>query len=214
MADTINPATIAATAEPEVINKVKETVAQPIESTEVEHKSYNDIIKGLITNGNKRYNDIRVRNVKSERMDSDYVRITFVVDKPIPAYVLQDDGTYKLDVSNNIFSSAYAISGMLKEYEDLAWLANEILGACDRAIDEDDDKPLGIINLLFNGSKIDVLSTHVEANKEYYNPFSTNKDAEAYISENNFFANNVIKITLGKTGKVASNRLMDKLLGF
>lgn len=177
-------------------------------------KNYSDIIKAEVAKPNvTRYDKIKVKNVKCERMD-EYVRITFVIDKAIPAYVLQDDGTYKIGTSTNIFSSSYAISGMLKEYEEQAWLANEILEACDRANEEDSDKPLGIINLLFNGSTISIISTHVEANTPYINPFTTQEDPEPYMSDNNFFANNVIKITIGKTGKVAVNRLMDRLLGF
>lgn len=163
--------------------------------------SYKDIIRKALSQGAKRINGLRVKNVNFSEEDN-YTRVSFTVDKPIPGNVLQEDGSYKIGVTNTIFSSLYAIAGALKEDEELGWMANALL-----------ENPKAL-NLIFNGSTIDVLQQSVEAGEEYYNSFTTKDNALPQVFDHATFINNVIKFKLGKTGQRMADTLAVKMMGY
>lgn len=163
--------------------------------------SYKDIIKKALSKGAKRINGLRVKNVNFSEEDN-YTRVSFTVDKPIPGNIIQDDGSYKIGVTNTIFSSLYGIAGALKEDEELGWMANALL-----------ENPKAL-NLIFNGAIIDVLQQSVEAGEEYYNPFTTKDNALPQVFDHATFINNVIKFKLGKTGQRMADTLAIKMMGY
>ena len=163
--------------------------------------SYKDIIKKALSQGAKRINGLRVKNVNFSEEDN-YTRVSFTVDKPIPGNVLQADGSYKIGLTNTIFTSLYAIAGALKEDEELGWMANALL-----------ENPKAL-NLIFNGCVIDVLQQIVEAGEEYYNPFTTKENALPQVFDHTTPINNIIKFKLGKTGQRMADTLAVKMMGY
>lgn len=165
-------------------------------------RTMKDIIKELMAKGCKRINDVTVKNVVVEEFDN-YVRATLVTREGIDAYVSDDNGaTYHKGKSNNIFSSTFAIAGTLKENEELSWMANSII-----------EHP-NILNLILNGSKIDVIVEEVAKGEEYINPFTTKVNPEPTTFDNDTIIKYIVDIKLGKSGMRMADKLADKLMGF
>lgn len=165
-------------------------------------RTMKDIIKELMVKGCKRVNDVTVKNVVVEEFDN-YVRATLVTREAIDAYVSDDNGaTYHKGKSNNIFSSTFAIAGTLKENEELSWMANSII-----------EHP-NILNLILNGSKIDVIVEEVAKGEEYINPFTTKVNPEPTTFDNDTIIKYIVDIKLGKSGMRMADKLADKLMGF
>ena len=164
--------------------------------------NYNNIIKTLLAEGAKRVNNIRIKNVNFTEKDN-YTMISLTLASSIRGYISDDNGvTFKEGMTNTLFTSLYAITGALKEDEDLAWMANALL-----------EKPEAL-NMILNGSSIDVVQQDVIAGEEYKNPFSTQKDVQGSTYDHDIIINNVVKFKLGKVGQKWADRLGDKLLGF
>lgn len=168
----------------------------------VGEKSFNEIIKDMMANGCQRFNDVIVKNVLSEEFDN-YTRVTLVAKDGLPAFVSDDNGaSYHEGKSNNIFTSTFAIAGSLKEDEELSWMANTVI-----------DHP-NVLNLILNGSKVDVLVQRVASGEEYINPFTTKSNPTPTTFDNDTIIKYVIKVKLGKTGAKMADKLADKLMGF
>lgn len=175
---------VKTTAEEQTVQVAEETVEQVANQT-AKGKTYAEIIKSLIADGWKRRNGLKVRNVNCTEKDN-YTMVTFSVVPPIPGYVLnEDNGEYELGQTNNVYSSSYAVSGAMKEDDEMSWLANSIV-----------DKPK-FINALFNGGEIDILSREISAGEEYTNPFGS---GEPQTFEHDTIVNLVIGLHLGKNG--------------
>ena len=165
--------------------QVTNDAAEAVESETAKGKTYAEIVKGLISKGWKRRNALKVRNVNCTEKDN-YTMVTFSVVPPIPGYILDEEsGEYVLGVTNNIYSSSYAVSGAMKEDEEMSWLANSIV-----------DKPK-FINALFNGGEIDILSREIAAGEEYANPFGS---AEPQVFDHDTIVNLIIGLRPGKNG--------------
>lgn len=175
---------VKTTAEEKTVQVAEETVEQVANQT-AKGKTYAEIIKSLIADGWKRRNGLKVRNVNCTEKDN-YTMVTFSVVPPIPGYVLNEDsGEYELGQTNNVYSSSYAVSGAMKEDEEMSWLANSIV-----------DKPK-FINALFNGGEIDILSREIAAGEEYANPFGS---AEPQVFDHDTIVNLIIGLRPGKNG--------------
>ena len=175
---------VKTTAEEKTVQVAEETVEQVANQT-AKGKTYAEIIRGLIADGWKRRNGLKVRNVNCTEKDN-YTMVTFSVVPPIPGYVLNEDsGEYELGETNNVYSSSYAVSGAMKEDEEMSWLANSIV-----------DKPK-FINALFNGGEIDILSREISAGEEYANPFG---NAEPQTFDHDTIVNLIIGLRPGKNG--------------
>lgn len=165
-------------------------------------RTMKDIIKELMAKGCKRINDVTVKNVVVEEFDN-YVRATLVTREALDAFVSDDNGaTYHKGKSNNIFSSTFAIAGTLKENEELSWMANSII-----------EHP-NILNLILNGSKIDVIIEEVAKGEEYINHFTTKVNPEPTTFDNDTIIKYIVDIKLGKSGMRMADKLADKLMGF
>ena len=178
------------------------TVQNEVLETNNGERTMKDIIKELMAKGCKRVNDVTVKNVIVEEFDN-YTRATLVTREGLDAFVSDDNGaTYHKGKSNNLFSSTFAIAGAMKEDEELSWMANSIV-----------EHP-NVLNLILNGSKIDVIIEEVPAKTEYINPFTTKVDKTPVVFENDTYVKYVVGIKLGKSGQRMADKLADKLMGF
>lgn len=177
--------------------------AQPVVVEQTEgQKSFKDVIKDLLAGGAKRYNGLRIKNVKFSEEDN-YTRVTLVVQPPIPGMVSKDNGvTWELGMTNNIFTSNYALAGMLKEDEEKAWLAEALL-----------ENPTAY-NIIMNGGSIDIIQQKIEAGVPYKNPFSTREDAVETTFDRDVLINYVVAFNFGKTGQKFADVLAVKMMGF
>lgn len=171
-------------------NETTENVKN-VETTEIENKTrktFNEIVKDLIAKGARKYSAIKVKNVVITEQDN-YDRITFVLRKDIPAYVSEDNGnTYVEGTNNLVYSSAFAIGGLLKESDELAWLADYVVKAPEIATN------------LFCGATITILQERVDGDKPYVRPFS----ADATPSDpfgHDTYVNHIIGVEFGPSGE-------------
>lgn len=163
--------------------------------------SYQNVIKKLIASGCKRINSVRIKNVNYTEKDN-YTMISLTLAKNVRGYVSEDEGvTFELGETNVIFTSLFAIVGALKEDEELGWMGNVLL-----------ENPQAL-NLILNGSTVDIIQQEIEQGVEFTNPFS-NGTPEPLVYDHNIIINHIVGFKLGKTGEKMSNRLADKLMGF
>ena len=169
-----------------------------------EATNYQGIIRSLINEGNKKLTNLKIKNVNSEVKDN-YTRVSFTLATPIRGYVTEDNGeTWKDGMTNTIYTSLYAIAGALKEDEELSWIGGIIVDIVENKGNA------GILNLLFNGSIIDIIQQDVVAGEEYKNPFGSSNLPQVY--DHDIIINHIIKFKLGKTGERMADRLADKLM--
>lgn len=173
---------------------------------EAKTSDYSNKVKELIANGSKRINGVKVKNVNFTDMSEqgkDYTMVSFTLCNKVEGFIMDNEtGDYKEGLTNIIYTSLYAIVGAIKEDEELAWLGNHLL-----------NNPQ-ILPILFAGSYIDLIQTKINAGENYSNPFSTKENSTPQVFDHDVIINNIIKFNLGKSGKMATSRLMDKLLGF
>lgn len=182
----------------QVINVVN--VESTNETASAVPNKYKAAIKELIEAGGKRINGIKVKNSIATEKDN-YVMISFTLGQDVDGYAADANGIFAPAERNIIFSSLFAICGMLKENDDLSWISNHLLTHPN------------IINMLFNGGTIDIIQLPVIAGQPYHNPFSTRKDNET-VFDHDTIINHIINVKFGKTGQKVADKLMDKLLGF
>lgn len=195
-----NVAENATVSEGVVTNPVEENVNEVNNTSE--NVSYKNIIKKLIASGCKRINSVRVKNVNFTEKDN-YTMISLTLNTTIRGFISKDGGiTYEEGQTNVVFTSLYAIVGALKEDEELGWMGNALL-----------ENPQAL-NLIFNGSTVDILQQEVAAGEEFKNPFSTNEDIEPQVYDHDLIINHILGFKLGKVGMKMADRLADKLMGF
>ena len=181
---------------------VAETPVVPTAEQTEGQKSFKENIKDLLAGGAKRYNGLRIKNVKYSEEDN-YTRITLVIQPPIPGMVSHDNGvTWEPGLTNNIFTSSFALAGMLKEDEEKSWLAEALI-----------ENPQAF-NIIMNGGTVDVVQQKVEAGVPYKNPFSTREDAAETTFDRDVIINYVVSFTFGKTGQKYADVLAVKMMGF
>lgn len=185
----------------------QETVETP-EVNETNESSVRDIIRNLIADGATRINKLRIKNVNydPDYEDKDYIRVSLTLDRKVPGFVpvMDNNGNitgYEYGLTNVIYTSTFALAAVLKENEDFSWLANHMVA-----------KPKAL-TLLFNGATIDILQRQIAKGTPVVNPFSTQTNKEWPVYDHDMVTNDVISITLGKTGEkmamtLASNILM------
>lgn len=182
---------VANAAEEALLNEG--TQAPQNESAEETTSNFAAIVRELKRAANSKRYTCKVTNVTTEDKGS-YTRHTFVVDKDIRAY----DADGEEATTHNVFTSNYAISGLVKQDEELAWLGNAIA---------EDRLPM---NLIFTGATIEVVQEYVAAGTSYVNPFSSKKEESTF--EHDVFINHIVGVKLGKTGSRFADKFADKLL--
>lgn len=169
-----------------------ESQAPEINGAEETTSNFASIVKALRRGANAKAYTCKVTNVLTSEEDN-YVRHTFVVDKDIRAYDADGEET----TTHNVFTTNYALSGLVKQTDELSWLGNAIAEA---------KLPM---NLIFNGATIDIVQEFVPAGTPYVNPFSTKGEESTF--DHSVFINHIIAVKLGKTGSRFADKYADKL---
>lgn len=179
--------------EPEVVPQVNEQET----TEEVVTGTFTEIVKALQKKCGKAITRT-VKNFNFEILDN-YTRFSFTLREPIKAYVNNiDTDEYELGKSTVVFSSAYAFAGMLKENDDLAFVANDTIV-----------NPK-LVSLLTIGGTIDIIQQFVPVGEEYVNPFSS--DPEPIVFEHDVIINHIVGMKPGKTGLKFLDKYMDKMM--
>lgn len=185
--------TIVPVQEPEVAPQVNEQET----TEEVVNGTFTEIVKALQKKCGKAITRT-VKNFNFEILDN-YTRFSFTLREPIKAYVNNvETDEYELGKSTVVFSSAYAFAGMLKENDDLAFVANDTI-----------INPK-LVSLLAIGGTIDIIQQFIPVGEEYVNPFSS--DPEPIVFEHDVIINHIIGMKPGKTGLKFLDKYMDKMM--
>lgn len=153
----------------------------------------------------KRFSGLKVKNVTLKDMDT-YIRATLTLMSKVPGFVAVTDengdptGEYKQGLTNLIYTSSFAIAGILKNDEENAWLGNYIV-----------NNPQGI-GPLITGATIDVIQQFVPADTEYVNPFTTREYAEPIVNDHDMIIYHIVGLTLGKSGTKFADKMMEKVI--
>lgn len=191
----------------QVLNQgAEQPIAQPTENANVDIfaqfmgeddvnvKSTEDIIKELIASGKaKRINGLTVKNVVATQFDT-HALLTFVVKE----FVIGDtrdanevdafgQPVVRLGKTHNVQTSSYAVAGIMKDNPKLAIFATDVVDTPQTA------------NMLFAGSKIDVVLQYVPANTEYVNPFASNP--EPVVFDRDKMIHHIVSLGLGEVGQ-------------
>lgn len=168
--------------------------AQFMGEDDVNVKSTEDIIKELIASGKaKRINGLTVKNVVATQFDT-HALLTFVVKE----FVIGDtrdanevdafgQPVVRLGKTHNVQTSSYAVAGIMKDNPKLAIFATDVVDTPQTA------------NMLFAGSKIDVVLQYVPANTEYVNPFASNP--EPVVFDRDKMIHHIVSLGLGEVGQ-------------
>lgn len=181
--------------EPQV-PEVNET-ENPVEEI-VTGGEFKDVVKRLTEKYGKP-KKVTVKNVNFEHLDT-YCRVSFTLRQNLPAYVNKGGDEFVKDEHNVIFSSTYAVAGVMKETDDYAFTGNIIVGKPD------------VMNLIFSAATLSIIQQEVAANEEYVNPFS--KDGEPTKKDYPWIVNHIVDVELSKVGLKVVDRLIDKILEY
>lgn len=159
-----------------------------------------EIINGLLSNGAKKVDNLKVKNVTVTVLEN-YTRLGLTLDKEVDGYVAQPDGTYKKDKTNVIFVSAFAVSSVLKDKDEVAFAANHLV-----------EHPEAM-NIILSRATITILQEPVASGTEYRNPWSSNTD-NASVFDHDTIINHMIDVNLSEFAIKKLDTLADKMLGF
>lgn len=178
--------------------QVEEPQVEEPQVEQTNDSTFNEIVKELKRKHGSPKKYI-VKNVNFEEFET-YRRVSFTLRNEIPGYRQNADGDWIKSKTNVIFTSAYAIAGVLKENDELAWLGNIIL-----------NNP-NAMNLLFSAAELSIIQQEIPANEDYVNPFSSN--GEPTQKDYDWIVNHIVDIKLSKVGEKVYEKLMDKVLSF
>lgn len=184
-------------------------------------KTREDILRECLadTKHFRRVNNLHIKNVKTyaylaKKSGHVNTRITFVIKERIPGMVVDENvldafgqPTKKLGASTNIFSSAFAVSGAMKESAKGAIFADSVANMTAILAGKESVEITGtanVANTLYAGGVADVLCQFVPANTPYHNPFSTaDEDEEADTFDEDRIFHHVVRLQFGEVGEDA-----------
>lgn len=184
-------------------------------------KTREDIIRECLADAKhfRRVNNLHIKNVKAfarlaQNTGRIITRLTFVTKERVPGMIVDENEldafgmpTKKLGASNNIFTSAYAVSGAMKESakgaifaDSVANMTTVLAGASEREIVGN----ANIVNTLYAGGTMDIICQFVPANTPYRNPFSSaDDDTEADTFDEDRIFHHVVRLQFGEVGEDA-----------
>lgn len=184
---SIEEATKVVNAELEAAEK-KEVEDKQNNANPEEPSTYEKIVQSLIkADGNEYYRNLKVKTAKVTEMEN-YFMVNLTINRPIRAMVADENGVFKEGSRNIIFSSNFALGGVIKNTESIAWIGNSLV------------ENAKVFEAIMAGATIDVISQPVKANQLYKNPFST-RNNETKMS-NDTFINHIVAIRVsGETSE-------------
>ena len=184
---SVEEATKLVNAELEAAEK-KEVEDKQDNANPEEPSTYEKIVQSLIkADGNEYYRNLKVKTAKVTEMEN-YFMVNLTINRPIRAMVADENGVFKEGSRNIIFSSNFALGGVIKNTESIAWIGNSLV------------ENAKVFEAIMAGATIDVISQPVKANQLYKNPFST-RNNETKMS-NDTFINHIVAIRVsGETSE-------------
>lgn len=162
-------------------------------------KTVKQVIAELIAGGNKKIAGIRVRSAKITEKDN-YVMVSLSLDKAIPGYVANEEGVFTKAETTTVFASSYSLASILKESDETAWAANQLIAS-----------PKGF-EVILAGARVDIIQEEVSGDELYKNPFS-NSSAEGVAIGHDTIIHHVIKIELCAQAKKMLNMMAMSMMG-
>lgn len=157
-----------------------------------------EIIAELLKNGAKSFNNIKVKNITITDKET-YIRVGITLDSPVKGMVSEDGGvTYKEGETNVIFVSLYSIVSLLKEDEDAAFIASNIVNNPE------------VLYLILSRASLDIIQETVVAGEEYSNPWSSNDNKTVF--DHDVIITHLINIKLTDKAIAKLDKLSDKML--
>lgn len=180
-------------------------------------KTRDDIVRECLadTAHYRRVNNLHVKNVKAfarlaEQTGNVVTRLTFVTKEKVPGMVVDEDNldafgmpVRKIALSNNVFTSAYAVAGAMKEDAKGAIFADAVSSMTAVLAGRQEAEIVGtanIANLLFAGGTIDVICQFVKAGEVYVNPFASTAAEDTVFDEDRIF-HHVVRCQFGPVGE-------------
>lgn len=161
--------------------KAEESNAEVKEDNPEEPTGYDNIVNRLIkAEGNIYYRNVRVKTAKVTELEN-YFMVNLTVVKDLRAMVANENGEFVEGTRNIVFSSNYALGGVIKNTENIAWIGNKLV------------ENAKVFEAVLAGAKIDIINQPVKAGEMYRNPFSTRKDNETEF-EHDTFINHIVAI--------------------
>lgn len=183
----------------EVVASTESSESNNESSSKSKIKTLKQVVAELIAAGNKKIAGIRVRSAKVTEKDN-YVMVSLSLDKAIPGYVANEEGVFEKSETVTVFASSYSIASVLKESDETAWAANQLVA-----------NPKGL-EVILAGSRIDIIQEEVSGDELYKNPFS-NSSAEGVALGHDTIINHVIKIELCAQAKKMLNMMAMSMMG-
>lgn len=184
-------------------------------------KTREDIIRECLADAKhfRRVNNLHIKNVKAfARLAKDtgniVTRLTFVTKERVPGMVVDENNldafgmpTKKLGPTNNVFTSAYAVSGAMKESAKGAIFADSVANMTTVLAGADEREITGnanIANTLYAGGTMDIICQIVPAHTPYVNPFASNADADnADTFDEDRIFHHIVRLQFGEVGEDA-----------
>lgn len=181
------------------------------------NKTRDDIIRECLADAThyRRINSLHVKNVKAfarlaEQTGNVVTRLTFVTKEKLPGMTVDENNldafgmpVRKIALSNNIFTSAYAVAGAMKEDAKGAIFADAVSSMTAVLAGRQEAEIIGtanIANLLFAGGIVDVICQFVKAGEAYVNPFASNDNEDTIFDEDRIF-HHVVRCKFGPVGE-------------
>lgn len=180
-------------------------------------KTREDIIRECLADAAhfRRVNNLHVKNVKAfarlaEQTGNVVTRLTFVTKEKLPGMTVDENNldafgipTRKIAVSTNVFTSAYAVAGAMKEDAKGAIFADAVSSMTAILAGRQEAEIVGtanIANLLFAGGTVDVICQFVKAGEVYVNPFASATTEDTVFDEDRIF-HHVVRCQFGPVGE-------------
>lgn len=136
----------------------------------------NDLIRG---EDNLFYRNVKVKTAKVTEMTG-YFMVNLTVNKELRAMV-SDGEDFVEGTRNIVFSSNFALGGVIKNTDNIAWIGNSLV------------ENAKVFEAIMAGATIDIVNQPVSAGEIYKNPFSTT-NAEGSRFEHDTFINHIVGI--------------------
>ena len=162
-------------------------------------KTNKKVVAELLAKGCNKIAGIRVRSSIVTPKDN-YVMVSLSLERGIPGYVSDGEGVFTKGETATVFASSYSIASVLKDSDETAWAANQLI-----------QNPKGL-EVILAGSKIDIVQEEVSADEIYKNPFSSS-DVDGQSLGHDTIINHVVKIEICQKAKQMLNMLAMNMMG-
>lgn len=162
-------------------------------------KTNKQVVAELLAKGCNKIAGLRVRSSIVTPKDN-YVMVSLSLERGIPGYVSDADGVFTKGETATVFASSYSIASVLKDSDETAWAANQLI-----------QNPKGL-EVILAGSKIDIVQEEVAADEIYKNPFASS-DSEGAALGHDTIINHIVKIEICPKAKQMLNMLAMNMMG-